>query len=71
MIFMITYENKKDAADAHSNFTRSFFAEHPSDPSPEMVRKLVDQVSQGNFAEKTIEITEWLEFDAEAMKDKE
>ena len=68
MIFIITYQNKKDSADTDSNFTRSFFADHQSDPSPEMVRKLVDLVSHGDFGENTIKVKEWLEFDAEAMR---
>lgn len=64
---MISYQIKKDAADPQSSFTRSVFAEHLSNPSPEMVRKLVDQVSHGDFDEKTIEIEEWLDFDEKEM----
>ena len=68
MIFLISYQTKRDAADAHSNFTRSFFAEHPNNPSLEMVGKLVDQVSHGDFDGSTIEIEESLDFDAKEMK---
>ncbi len=68
MIFMIKYQTKEDAADPHSHFTTSFFAEHSSKPTHEMVKKLVDQVSGGHFEEKTIVIEEWLGFDAEQMK---
>lgn len=68
MVFMIKYQTKKDAVDPHIRFMRSFFAEHSSDPTGEMVRKLVDRVSSGDFDDGSIKIEEWLECDAEEMK---
>jgi hypothetical protein len=68
MIFMIKYQTKKDTGDPNSHFTRSFFAEHPSDPAREMVTKLIGSVSNGDFEESSIEIEEWLNVDLEEMK---
>jgi hypothetical protein len=65
---MIKYQTKKDAADPNNKFTRSFYAEHFGIPSNEMVKKLVEQISKGDFNEKSIEIQEILGFDPKKIK---
>jgi hypothetical protein len=68
MIFMVKYLTKRDADIPGSDFKRSFFAEHPTEPTPEMVRKLVDGESGGDFVEGSIEIEPLPERDAEEIK---
>lgn len=68
MIFEIKYQTKKDAADPHSHFTRSFFAEHAVLPTSEMVSKLVEGVSRGDFAHESIQIEEIVQSDVDEMK---
>lgn len=68
MVFQIKYQTKKDAADPHCHFTRSFLAEHPVMPASEMVTNLVDVVSIGDFAQASIRIEEMVESDADEMK---
>ena len=68
MIYLIKYQTKMDAVNPDSHFTRSFLAEHPTEPTPEMVRKLVDEESGGDFGERSIEIEPLPECDEEEIK---
>jgi hypothetical protein len=68
MVFEISYTRKRDPADPHSKFNRSFFVEHDSAPSREEVEILVEWVSQGNFEPASIHIKEYKLFAAESLK---
>jgi len=50
MLFLVTYRKKH----ASSKSRESCFAEHNAQPSVEQIRALVNSISGGNFAEKTI-----------------
>ncbi len=68
MLFMIKYQTQKDAADPHSYFKRSFLAENPGIPTHEMIKKIVDYISSGDFDANSIEIEELIESNAKEMK---
>jgi len=58
VLFEVTYQTKKDAADPHSDFRRSFYVESEIDPSPESLVEWVRNVAGDDFAPETIEISE-------------
>lgn len=65
MLFLVTYRKKH----ASSKSRKSFFAEHNEQPSLEQIQALVNSVSRGNFAEKTIALQKCPGFDtAELIK---
>ena len=68
MVFEISYRRKRDPADAHSKFNRSFFVEHYETPSRAGIEILVEWVSEGNFERASIQIQEYKLFAAESLK---
>jgi hypothetical protein len=63
MLFVVSYRKKH----ASSKSRKSFFAEHDEQPSQEQVQALVNSVSGGNFAEKTIELQKCPGFDTDEL----
>jgi hypothetical protein len=63
MLFLITYRKKH----ASSKSRKSFFAEHNEQPSLEQIQALVNSVSRGNFAEKTIALQKCPGFDTDEL----
>lgn len=68
MIYIVKYQTKRDADNPDSHFKKSIFAEHSTEPTPEMVRKLVHEDSGGDFGERSIEIEPLPECDEEEMR---
>lgn len=58
MLFVIKYQTKKDAADPHSHFTQSIYAESDARPTKDKVLDLVRRVTGGNFAPETVVVEE-------------
>jgi hypothetical protein len=63
MLFLVTYRKKH----ASSKSRKSFFAEHNEQPSQEQLQALVNSVSRGNFAEKTIALQKCPGFDTDEL----
>jgi hypothetical protein len=63
MLFVISYRKKH----ASSKSRKSFFAEHNQQPSPDQIQALVNRVSSGNFAEKTIALQKCPGFDTDEL----
>ena len=63
MLFLVTYRKKH----ASSKSRKSFFAEHNEEPSLEQIQALVNSVSRGNFAEKTIALQKCPGFDTDEL----
>jgi hypothetical protein len=59
MLFLVTYRKKH----ASSKSRKSFFAEHNQEPSLHQIQALVNSISHGNFAEKTIALQKCPGFD--------
>jgi hypothetical protein len=63
MLFVVTYRKKH----ASSKSRKSFFAEHNEQPSVEQIHALVNSISGGNFAEKTIALQKCPGFDTDEL----
>lgn len=63
MLFVISYRKKH----ASSKSRKSFFAEHNEQPSLDQIQALVNRVSGGNFAEKTIAFQKCPGFDTDEL----
>jgi hypothetical protein len=63
MLFVISYRKKH----ASSKSRKSFFAEHSDQPSHEQIQALVNSVSGGDFAEKTIALQKCPGFDTDEL----
>jgi len=63
MLFLVTYRKKH----ASSKSRKRFFAEHNEQPSLEQIQALVNSVSRGNFAEKTIALQKCPGFDTDEL----
>jgi hypothetical protein len=64
MVFLVSYRKKFDGAKLQANLRKTFFAEHPSQPTAEEIEQLVDFVSQGEFAMASIQLQNCVGFDA-------
>lgn len=64
MVFLISYRKKIDGTKPQTNLRKTFLAEHPDRPSAEEIEQLVDYVSQGEFAQSSIELQKYVGFDA-------
>jgi hypothetical protein len=67
MIFLISYRRKPVASQLKINLRKKFFAAHPDSPSREDVERLVRRVSDGDFAEASIEFEKCVGFDADEL----
>ena len=63
MLFLISYRKKH----ASSKTRKSFFAEHDVEPSVEQIQALVNSVSRGDFAEKTVAFQKCPGFDTDEL----
>lgn len=63
MLFVVSYRKKHASAKSR----KSFFAEHNDQPSLEQIQALVNSVSHGNFAEKTIALQKCPGFDVDEL----
>src|SRR5262245_5886277 len=63
MLFLITYRKKH----ASSKSRKSFFAAHDDQPSVEQIQALVNSVSRGDFAEKTVALQKCQGFDTDDL----
>jgi hypothetical protein len=63
MLFVVSYRKKH----ASSKSRKSFFAKHNDQPSLEQIQALVNSVSRGNFAEKTIALQKCPGFDTDEL----
>ena len=63
MLFIISYRKKH----ASSKTRKSFFAEHDVEPSVEQIQALVNSVSRGDFAEKTVAFQKCPGFDTDEL----
>jgi hypothetical protein len=63
MVFVISYRKKH----ASSKIRQSFFAQHNSEPSLDQVQALVNRITNGDFAEKTIAFQKCPGFDADEL----
>jgi hypothetical protein len=63
MLFLISYRKKH----ASSKSRKSFFAEHNDQPSVEQIQALVNNVSRGDFAEKTVALQQCPGFDTDEL----
>ena len=63
MLFVVSYRKKH----ASSKSRKSFFAEHSEEPSLEQIQALVNSISGGNFAEKTIALQKCPGFDTDEL----
>jgi hypothetical protein len=63
MLFVISYRKKH----ASSKSRKSFFAEHSDQPSHEQIQALVNSVSGGDFAEKTIALQKCPGFETDEL----
>jgi hypothetical protein len=63
MLFLISYRKKH----ASSKSRKSFFAEHDDQPSVEQIQALVNSVSRGDFAEKTVALQKCPGFDTDEL----
>jgi len=63
MLFLISYRKKH----ASSKTRKSFFAEHDVEPSVEQIQALVNSVSRGDFAEKTLALQKCPGFDTDDL----
>jgi hypothetical protein len=64
MVFLISYRKKFDGAKLQANLRKTFFAEHPGEPTPEEIEQLVESVSQGEFTKTSIQLQKCVGFDA-------
>jgi hypothetical protein len=63
MVFVISYRKKH----ASSKIRQSFFAQHNSEPSLDQVQALVNRITNGDFAEKSIAFQKCPGFDADEL----
>ena len=63
MLFVVSYRKKH----ASSKSRESFFAQHDGQPSGDQIQALVNRVSHGNFAEKTIALQKCPGFDTDEL----
>jgi hypothetical protein len=63
MLYVISYRKKH----ASSKSRKSFFAEHNEQPSLEQIQVLVNRVSGGDFAKKTIAFQKCPGFDIDEL----
>ena len=63
MLFVVSYRKKH----ASSKSRNTFFAEHNEQPSVQQIQALVDRVSRGNFAQRTIELQKCPGFDVNEL----
>jgi len=63
MLFLISYRKKH----ASSKTRKSFFAEHDVEPSVEQIQALVNSVSRGDFAGKTVALQKCPGFDTDDL----
>lgn len=56
-----------DGTKLQTSLRKTFFAVHQNHPSAEEIERLVDHVSQGEFAKSTIELQRCIAFDAEEL----
>ena len=63
MLYVISYRKKH----ASSKSRKSFFAEHNQQPSLDQIQALVNKVSGGNFAGKTIALQKCPGFDTDEL----
>ena len=63
MLFLISYRKKH----ASNKTRKSFFAEHDVEPSVEQIQALVNSVSRGDFAEKTVAFQKCPGFDTDDL----
>lgn len=64
MVFLVSYRKKFDGAKLQPNLRKTFFAEHPDEPTAEEIEQLVNFVSQGEFATATIQLQKCVGFEA-------
>jgi len=67
MVFFISYRQKLDRTKLQLKLRKTFFAECQIKPSFEQIKALVQRISQGNFAEETIEFQKCIGFEAEEL----
>lgn len=67
MVFLISYRKKLDSAKLQLKLRKTFFAEYQGKPSVDDIKALVRRVSQGDFAEETVEFQECVGFEAEEL----
>jgi len=67
MVFLISYRKNFDGTKLQASLRKTFFAVHPDHPSREEIERLVDRVSQGEFAKSSIELQRCIGFDAEEL----
>jgi hypothetical protein len=67
MIYLISYRKKPVASQLHITLRKKFFAAHPENPSREDIERLVRRVSDGDFAEASIEFEKCVGFDADEL----
>ncbi|HXV79444.1 MAG TPA: hypothetical protein VEG60_06170 [Candidatus Binatia bacterium] len=63
MLFVVSYRKKH----ASSKSRKSFFAEHNGEPSLEQIKALVNNISKGDFVEKTIALQKCPGFDTDEL----
>jgi hypothetical protein len=63
MLFVVSYRKKH----ASSKSRKSFFAEHNEQPTPGQIQALVNSVSRGDFAEKTVALQKCPGFDTDEL----
>ena len=63
MLFLISYRKKH----ASNKTRKSVFAEHDVEPSAEQIQALVNSVSRGDFAEKTVAFQKCPGFDTDDL----
>lgn len=67
MVFLISYRKKPHASQHNANLRKKFFAVHQESPSQDDVEQLVRRVSDGDFAEASIEFERCAGFDEEEL----
>lgn len=63
MLFVVSYRKKH----ASSKSRESFFAQHNGQPTVDQIQALVNRISSGNFAEKTIALQKCPGFDTDEL----
>ena len=67
MVFLISYRKKPHSSKPQTSLRKKFFAVHQENPSRDDVERLVTRVSDGDFAEASIEFEQCVGFDAEEL----
>lgn len=67
MVFLISYRKRLDNEKLQLKLRKTFFAEYPGKPSIDDIKTLVQRISQGDFAEETVEFQECIGFAAEEL----